>query len=104
MMSGTEEKQYGDVLPYWEELEFLINVHDGVTKRLVDRAKKSKKVKVWIDGPYGFSPNLKNDDTVVVVAGAPPRYTRFSPSAKLIVLIGGSGVSLAISTFLGVVR
>ena len=39
------------------------------TKRLAETAKKSKKVKVWIDGPYGFSPNLKTDDTVVFVAG-----------------------------------
>ena len=69
MMSGTEEKQYGDVLPYWEELDFLINVRNGMTKRLAETAKKSKKVKVWIDGPYGFSPNLKNDDTVMFVAG-----------------------------------
>ncbi|EJF65061.1 hypothetical protein DICSQDRAFT_177735 [Dichomitus squalens LYAD-421 SS1] len=84
-LNSGEEKEYNeDVLPYWEELDFLINVRDGVTKRLAERARKGGKVKVWVDGPYGFSPNLRNDDVVVLVAG-------------------GSGVSLAISMFLGVV-
>ncbi|KAI0633270.1 ferric reductase NAD binding domain-containing protein [Trametes polyzona] len=68
----------------WEELEFLINVRDGFTKRLAKAAEKGEKVKAFMDGPYGFSPNLENDDTVVLVAG-------------------GSGISLLLSTFLGLV-
>ncbi|RPD78372.1 hypothetical protein L226DRAFT_481122 [Lentinus tigrinus ALCF2SS1-7] len=72
------------VLPYWEEVDFFINVREGFTKRLAAAARKGEKVDVFVDGPYGFSPNLKNDDIVVLVAG-------------------GSGVSLAISMFLGVV-
>ncbi|KAI0743893.1 iron reductase [Daedaleopsis nitida] len=67
-----------------EELVFFINVREGFTKRLADAARRGEEVNVLVDGPYGFSPNLKNDDTVVLVAG-------------------GSGVSLALSTFLGVV-
>ena len=72
-----------DVSPYWKELTFLINVREGFTRRLAARAKVGEKVKVLVDGPYGFSPNLDNDDTVVLVAG-------------------GSGVTFTLSTFLGV--
>ncbi|TBU43175.1 ferric reductase NAD binding domain-containing protein [Dichomitus squalens] len=72
-----------DIAPYWKELVFLINVREGFTKRLAAIAQKGEKVKVLIDGPYGFSPNLDNDDTVVLVAG-------------------GSGVTFTLSTFLGV--
>ncbi|OSC98884.1 iron reductase [Trametes coccinea BRFM310] len=67
---------------YWNELVFLIHVREGYTKRLANAAAKGDKVKVLVDGPYGFSPDLDNDDTVVLVAG-------------------GSGVSFTLSTFLG---
>ncbi|KAH9895032.1 ferric reductase NAD binding domain-containing protein [Cubamyces lactineus] len=70
--------------PDWEELEFMINVRDGFTKRLARAAEDGEKVKVLVDGPYGFSPNLREDDTVVLVAG-------------------GSGISLVLSTFLGLI-
>ena len=59
-----------DVLPYWEKVDFFINVRGGFTKRLAAAARKGKQVKVLVDGPYGFSPNLKTDDTVVLVAGS----------------------------------
>ncbi|KAI1792303.1 ferric reductase NAD binding domain-containing protein [Ganoderma leucocontextum] len=72
-----------DVAPYWKELVFLINVREGFTRRLAACAQVGEKVKVLVDGPYGFSPNLDNDDTVVLVAG-------------------GSGVTFTLSTFLGV--
>lgn len=80
------EKKFSDaaeVEPYWKELVFLINVREGFTKRLAAIAENGKKVQVLIDGPYGFMPNLDNDDTVVLVAG-------------------GSGVTFTLSTFLGV--
>ncbi|RDX49457.1 hypothetical protein OH76DRAFT_1350857 [Lentinus brumalis] len=83
---GDIEKKFSDALdvaPYWKELVFLINVREGFTKRLAGIAENGKKVKVLIDGPYGFSPNLDHDDTVVLIAG-------------------GSGVSFTLSTFLGV--
>ncbi|KAI0356289.1 hypothetical protein OH77DRAFT_1401246 [Trametes cingulata] len=67
-----------------EELEFMISVRGGFTKRLSEVAKSGQKVKVLVDGPYGFSPDLRNDHTVVLVAG-------------------GSGISLVLSMFLGVV-
>lgn len=60
----------GETLPYWKELVFLINVRDGFTKRLAQAAEKGEKVKVLVDGPYGFTPSLGNDETVVLVAGA----------------------------------
>ncbi|KAI0635358.1 iron reductase [Trametes polyzona] len=72
-----------DTAPYWKDLVFLVNVREGFTRRLAECARRSEKVKVLVDGPYGFSPNLDNDDTVILVAG-------------------GSGVSFTLSTFLGV--
>lgn len=71
--------------PYWRELVFLVNVRGGFTKRLAERAHKGEKVKVLVDGPYGLTPNLKDDDEVILVAG-------------------GSGVTYTLSTFLGVVN
>ncbi|KAH9855456.1 iron reductase [Lenzites betulinus] len=68
---------------YWNELVFLVHVREGYTRRLADAAARGEKVKVLIDGPYGFSPNLDSDDTVVLVAGS-------------------SGVTFTLSTFLGV--
>ncbi|KAH9896468.1 iron reductase [Cubamyces lactineus] len=68
---------------YWNELVFLIHVREGYTRRLAKSATKGERVKVLIDGPYGFSPNLDADDTVILIAG-------------------GSGVSYTLSTFLGV--
>lgn len=55
--------------PYWRELVFLVNVRGGFTKRLAERAHKGEKVKVLVDGPYGLTPNLKDDDEVILVAG-----------------------------------
>ncbi|KAI0675094.1 iron reductase [Trametes maxima] len=80
----TDEPMLAGHIPHWEELEFVINVREGFTKRLANAAEQGKKVKVFLDGPYGFSPNLRGDDTVVLVAG-------------------GSGISLALSMFLGLV-
>ncbi|EIW62961.1 uncharacterized protein TRAVEDRAFT_113854 [Trametes versicolor FP-101664 SS1] len=71
-------------IPASEELQFMINVREGFTKRLAQAAEMGRKVKVFVDGPYGFSPNLHGDDTVVLVAG-------------------GSGISLVLSMFLGLV-
>ncbi|CDO76209.1 hypothetical protein BN946_scf184819.g9 [Trametes cinnabarina] len=68
---------------FWNELVFLIHVREGYTRRLAKAATKGEPVKVLVDGPYGFSPNLDCDDTVVLVAG-------------------GSGVSYTLATFLGV--
>ncbi|KAI0828500.1 iron reductase [Trametes gibbosa] len=81
----TPEKQGAgtDATPYWQELVFLVNVREGFTRRLGESAKRGEKVKVLVDGPYGFSPDLDDDETVVLVAG-------------------GSGVSFTLSTFLGV--
>ncbi|KAI0777451.1 iron reductase [Trametes elegans] len=81
--AAAAEAGGADPTPYWKELVFLINVREGFTRRLADIAERNGQVKVLVNGPYGFSPNLDNDDTVVLVAG-------------------GSGVSYTLSTFLGV--
>lgn len=65
----TEKKSHGETEPYWKELVFFINVHSGFTKKLRDVAKNGGKVKVFVDGPYGKSPDLTDYDTSVLVAG-----------------------------------
>ncbi|KAI0644002.1 iron reductase [Trametes meyenii] len=82
-MEKLQEDPGSDPAPYWKELTFLINVREGFTRKLAAVAERGEKVKVLVDGPYGFSPNLDNDDAVVLIAG-------------------GSGVSFTLSTFLGV--
>ncbi|KZT71201.1 iron reductase [Daedalea quercina L-15889] len=77
-------KALGEDAPYWNELVFLINVRDGFTKRLVKAAERGGKVKVLVEGPYGFTPDLTNDDTAVLVSG-------------------GSGVTFTLPTLLGIV-
>ncbi|KAI0635361.1 iron reductase [Trametes polyzona] len=79
--NGAEDD--ADATLYWNELVFLVHVREGYTRRLADNAATGRKVKVLVDGPYGFSPDLDSDDTVVLVAGS-------------------SGVSFTLSTFLGV--
>ncbi|KAH9838053.1 iron reductase [Rhodofomes roseus] len=75
----------GEHAPYWNELVFLINVRDGFTKRLAKVAESGKKVKVLVEGPYGFTPDLTSDDTAVLVSG-------------------GSGVTFTLPTLLGIVN
>lgn len=64
-----DEKALGKSAPYWKELVFLINVRDGFTKRLKEISIQKGKVKTFIDGPYGPSPNLSQYDTSVLIAG-----------------------------------
>ncbi|KAH7904528.1 hypothetical protein BJ138DRAFT_1130916, partial [Hygrophoropsis aurantiaca] len=52
---------------FWKELVFIINVRKGFTKRLGEIAANNGKVKVFVDGPYGFPPNLSSYDTSVLV-------------------------------------
>ncbi|KAH9944667.1 iron reductase [Amylocystis lapponica] len=82
---NDEKSNRGESAPYWQELVFLINVREGFTKRLAEAAGKGKTVGVLVDGPYGFSPDLDSDDTVILVAG-------------------GSGISFTLSTLLGIVN
>ncbi|KAG2346403.1 hypothetical protein BDR05DRAFT_988089 [Suillus weaverae] len=63
------EGNLGSSAPFWKELVFFINVREGFTARLKDAALKGNKVKVFVDGPYGPSPNLGSYDTSVLVAG-----------------------------------
>ena len=74
---GLTENARADVVSDHERVEFFINVREGFTKRLAAAASRGEMAKVFIDGPYGFSPNLKNDDTVVVVAGELPGSVAF---------------------------
>jgi len=69
VMQVTEGKTAGESKPHWKELVFFINVRSGFTKNLCEVAKKGGKVKVFVDGPYGKPPNLKDYDTSVLIAG-----------------------------------
>ncbi|KAG2359762.1 ferric reductase NAD binding domain-containing protein [Suillus spraguei] len=89
--SGSVENYETQVLgsnantPFWKELVFLVNVHGGFTKRLKEVAAAKGEVKVFVDGPYGPSPDLDSYDTSVFVAG-------------------GSGVSYTLPVFLSVIE
>jgi predicted ferric reductase len=71
--SGSDENSDTQVLgssaPFWKELVFLVNVHGGFTKKLKEVAVRKETVKVFVDGPYGPSPDLGSYDTSVFVAG-----------------------------------
>lgn len=64
-----EVQVLGSSAPFWKELVFLINVHEGFTKKLKEVAARKGQVKVFVDGPYGPSPDLGCYDTSVLVAG-----------------------------------
>jgi len=76
-LDGTES--------FRKELVFFINVHAGFTRKLCDVAEKGGKVKAFVDGPYGKSPDLTDYDTSVLIAG-------------------GSGVSFTLPLLLDSVR
>jgi predicted ferric reductase len=71
--ASEEDQSSGKVLgssaPFWKELVFLVNVQGGFTKKLKEVAAKKETVKVFVDGPYGPSPDLGSYDTSVLVAG-----------------------------------
>ncbi|KAF7985874.1 hypothetical protein HWV62_43742 [Athelia sp. TMB] len=69
LSEGESEKELGASAPYWKELVFLIQARGGFTKRLRESALEGKPVKVFVDGPYGPSPDLGKYDTSVLVAG-----------------------------------
>lgn len=69
LSDDTSEKNLGESAPYWKELVFLIQAREGFTKRLRESALTGKKIKVFVDGPYGLSPDLGKYDTSVLIAG-----------------------------------
>ncbi|KAG2151649.1 ferric reductase NAD binding domain-containing protein [Suillus bovinus] len=75
----------GPSAPFWKELVFLVNVRGGFTKKLKEIAARKETVKVFVDGPYGPSPDLSSYDTSVLVAG-------------------GSGVSYTLPVFLNIIE
>ncbi|KAG1731750.1 ferric reductase NAD binding domain-containing protein, partial [Suillus lakei] len=75
----------GSSAPFWKELVFLVNVQGGFTRKLKEVAAKKENVKVFVDGPYGPSPDLGSYDTSVLVAG-------------------GSGVSYTLPVFLNIIE
>ena len=64
-----EKETLAKTEPYWKELVFFISVHGGFTSKLRDIAEKGGKAKVFVDGPYGKSPDLTRYDTSVLIAG-----------------------------------
>ena len=81
----TEKESLGETEPYWKELVFFVNVHGGFTKKLAGVAEKGGMLKVFVDGPYGKSPDLTDYDTSVLIAG-------------------GSGVSFTLPLFLDSIK
>ena len=79
--SRTEENSETDVLepgaPFWKELVFLVNVHGGFTKKLKEVAANKGQVKVFVDGPYGPSPELGCYDTSILVAGGSRIFSHY---------------------------
>ncbi|KAG1870839.1 ferric reductase NAD binding domain-containing protein [Suillus subluteus] len=75
----------GSSVPFWKELVFFVNVQEGFTKKLKEVAAKKETVKVFVDGPYGPSPDLGSYDTSVLVAG-------------------GSGVSYTLPVLLNIIE
>lgn len=70
LLSSDDPEKNGDASgSYWKELVFLIQAREGFTKRLKESALEGKPVKVFVDGPYGTSPDLGKYDTSVLVAG-----------------------------------
>ncbi|EIW75479.1 iron reductase [Coniophora puteana RWD-64-598 SS2] len=69
----------------WKEVVFLVNIRGGFTKRLGEVAASNGQMRVFIDGPYGPSPEFGCFDTCVLVAG-------------------GSGVSYTLPVLLNIVE
>jgi ferric-chelate reductase len=92
----------GSSAQFWNELVFFINVRKGFTARLKEAALRGDKVKVFIDGPYGPSPNLGSYDTSVLIAG----QWLISPRRLLmrVPLSGGSGVSYTLPLLLDIIE
>jgi ferric-chelate reductase len=63
-----------------QELTFIIQRRNGLTKRLVNHARAGEsQIPVFIDGPYGQPPDLAPYKTCILVAGmdtfSAPRYS-----------------------------
>lgn len=64
----SDKDSLAETKSHWKELVFYINAHGGFTKKLSEAAQKCEKVKVFVDGPYGKSPDLTEYDTSVLIA------------------------------------
>jgi ferric-chelate reductase len=70
----------GSADPVEKDVVFIIRARAGVTYQMLDIAKRGTfRVPAFMDGPYGFPPNLTPFSTVVLVAG---QYT-FSSNAQI---------------------
>lgn len=65
----TAKEALAETEPYRKELVFFVDVHSGFTRKLRDVAEKGGKAKVFVDGPYGTSPDLTDYDTSLLIAG-----------------------------------
>lgn len=115
---GLGESQDRD--PFSHDVVFLINAHKGFTHRLALAASanneptasvsvspnenaKEASVKVFVDGPYGITPDLTLCDTVVLIAGR-FHLNFFGWSLDLSSATGGSGISYILPVFLDLVE
>lgn len=97
---NNEIQVLGSSASFWKELVFLVNVHGGFTKNLKEVASRKGQVKVFVDGPYGQSPDLSCYDTSVLVAGESRVVSYIRANQKL----GGSGVSYTLPVFLNIIE
>lgn len=67
LTSSSEKNVIGD--DGSKELVFLINVHKGFTHKLKVNASGGSRFKVYVDGPYGLSPDFRGFETSVLIAG-----------------------------------
>ncbi|KAK0454111.1 iron reductase [Desarmillaria tabescens] len=52
-----------------DKLIFLVRVHDGFTKRLLNKAEDGQRMRLLLDGPYSSPPVTRGFDSVVLIAG-----------------------------------
>ncbi|KAJ8514611.1 hypothetical protein ONZ45_g7874 [Pleurotus djamor] len=78
----TNEKEAAETM---KELVFLVSPQEGATRKLLEAAAKTDSIRVFLDGPYGFSPDIRRFDTTVLLAG-------------------GSGVTHTLPVFLEVIE
>ncbi|PBK61566.1 hypothetical protein ARMSODRAFT_653237 [Armillaria solidipes] len=52
-----------------DKLIFLIRVHDGFTRRVLNKAENGRRTRLLLDGPYSSPPVTRGFDGVVLIAG-----------------------------------
>ena len=99
---GKEMSDSNPIRPYWKELVFFIDVHQGFTKKLNKIAAKGGMVKTFVDGPYGHSPDLSIYNTSVLIAGM--WDTQYERLFFVMRATGGSGLTFTLPLLLDAIK